>query len=106
MEDDANFTKRMRELVEDGYIVFDKFGRWRVTKKGLACLLASADRAVKTNAQECTWPTDLSDELLAGERLDVRPLFQHDEIMLASWRNCLRLLEALPVWEQQLLMRL
>ena len=54
MEDDANFTKRMRELVEDGYLVFDKFGRWRVTENGLACLLASADRAVKTNAQERT----------------------------------------------------
>ena len=54
MEDDANFTKRMRELVEDGYLVFDKFGRWRVTEKALACLLASADRAVKTNAQERT----------------------------------------------------
>jgi len=50
MEDDANFTKRMRELVEDGYIVFDKLGRWRVTEKGLACLMASADRAVKINA--------------------------------------------------------
>ena len=54
MEDDANFTKRMRELVEDGYLVFDKFGRWRVTEKAFACLLASADRAVKTNAQERT----------------------------------------------------
>jgi hypothetical protein len=54
MEDDANFTKRMRELVDDGYVVFDKFGRWRVTEKGLACLLASADRVVKTNAQERT----------------------------------------------------
>jgi hypothetical protein len=29
MEDDANSKKRMRELVEDGYIVFDKLGRWR-----------------------------------------------------------------------------
>ena len=26
MRHDANFTKRMRELVEDGYVVFDKFG--------------------------------------------------------------------------------
>jgi predicted transcriptional regulator len=43
-------TKRMRELVEDGYIAFDKFGRWRVTESGLACLMACADRAVKTNA--------------------------------------------------------
>jgi predicted transcriptional regulator len=50
MEDDANFTKRMRELIEDGYIAFDKLGRWRVTEKGLACLMASADRAVKINA--------------------------------------------------------
>jgi hypothetical protein len=50
MEDDANFTKRTRELVEDGYIVFDKLGRWRVTEKGLACLMASVDRAVKINA--------------------------------------------------------
>jgi len=50
MNDDANFTKRMRELVEDGYVVFDKFGRWRVTEKG-SCLMASADRAaVKINA--------------------------------------------------------
>jgi hypothetical protein len=54
MEDDANFTRRMRELVDDGYLVFDKFGRWSVTEKGLACLLASADRAVKTKAQERT----------------------------------------------------
>ena len=30
MRDDANFTKRMRELVEDGYLVFAKLGRWRV----------------------------------------------------------------------------
>ena len=52
MKDDANFTKRMRELVEDGYIAFDKFGRWRVTEKGLACLMASADRAVKINAHQ------------------------------------------------------
>jgi hypothetical protein len=54
MEDDANFTRRMRELVDDGCLVFDKFDRWRVTEKGLACLLASADRAAKTNAQERT----------------------------------------------------
>ncbi len=46
MEDEANFKKRMRELVEDRYIVFDKFGRWRVTQKGLACLIACADRSV------------------------------------------------------------
>ena len=26
MKDEANFKKRMRELVEDGYIVFDKMG--------------------------------------------------------------------------------
>ena len=52
MEDDANFKKRMRELVEDGYIVFDKLGRWRVTEKGLACLLACADRQVKINASQ------------------------------------------------------
>ena len=50
MEDDANFKKRMRELVDDGYIVFDKLGRWRVTEKGLACLLACADRQVKITA--------------------------------------------------------
>jgi hypothetical protein len=50
MKDDVKFTKRMRELVEDGYIAFDKFGRWRVTESGLACLMACADRAVKTNA--------------------------------------------------------
>jgi hypothetical protein len=50
MRDDANFTKRMRELVEDGYIAFDKLGRWRVTERGLACLMAYADRAVKMNA--------------------------------------------------------
>ena len=50
MKDEANFKKRMLELVEDGYIVFDKMGRWRVTEKGLACLMASADRAVKINA--------------------------------------------------------
>jgi hypothetical protein len=49
-EDEANFKKRMRELVEDRYIVFDKFGRWRVTEKGLACLIACADRPVKINA--------------------------------------------------------
>jgi predicted transcriptional regulator len=35
MKDDANFTKRMRELVEDGYIAVDKFCRWRVTERGL-----------------------------------------------------------------------
>jgi hypothetical protein len=52
MEDDANFKKRMRELVEDGYIVFDKLGRWRVTEKGLACLLACADRQVKMTASQ------------------------------------------------------
>ena len=45
MKDEANFKKRMLELVEDGYIVFDKMGRWRVTEKGLACLIACADRA-------------------------------------------------------------
>ena len=50
MRDDANFAKRMRELVEDGYIAFDKFGRWRVTETGLACLMAYADRPVNTNA--------------------------------------------------------
>ena len=50
MKDEANFKKRMRELVEDGYIIFDKLGRWRVTEKGLACLIACADRAVKMNA--------------------------------------------------------
>jgi predicted transcriptional regulator len=47
MKDDANFSKRMRELVQDGYIAFDKFGRWRVTERGLACLMAYADRAVE-----------------------------------------------------------
>ena len=52
MRDDANFTKRMRELVEDGYLVFDKLGRWRVTEKGLACLLACADRQVMINASQ------------------------------------------------------
>ena len=52
MEDDANITKRMRELVEDSYIAFDKLGRWRVTEKGLACLLACADRGVKTSASQ------------------------------------------------------
>ena len=41
-QDDLNFSKRMRELVEDGYIVFSKFGRWRVTEKGLTCLIACA----------------------------------------------------------------
>jgi hypothetical protein len=50
MKDDVNITKRMRELVEDGYIAFDRFGRWRVTEEGLACLMAYADRAVKINA--------------------------------------------------------
>ena len=59
MKDDANFSKRMRELVEDGYIAFDKFGRWRVTERGLACLMAYADRAVKTNAARDV-PTDHS----------------------------------------------
>jgi len=55
MDDDLNFKKRMRELVEDGYIVFDKLGRWHVTEKGLACLIACADRAVKMNwSQERT----------------------------------------------------
>jgi hypothetical protein len=49
-QDDANFNKRMRELVEDGYIVFSKFGRWRVTEKGLTCLIAYADRPVKVDA--------------------------------------------------------
>ena len=52
MSDDANFKKRMRELVEDGYVAFDKLGRWRVTEKGLACLMASADRAVKIKASQ------------------------------------------------------
>jgi len=52
MNDDANFRKRMRELVEDGYVAFDKLGRWRVTEKGLACLMASADRAVKIKASQ------------------------------------------------------
>ena len=52
MNDDASFKKRMRELVDDGYIAFDKLGRWRVTEKGLACLLACADRAVKINAPQ------------------------------------------------------
>ena len=50
MEDDASFKKRMRELEGDGYIAFDKLGRWRVTEKGLACLLACADRQVKITA--------------------------------------------------------
>ena len=50
MNDDASFKKRMRELVEDGYIALDKLGRWRVTEKGLACLIACADRTVKINA--------------------------------------------------------
>ena len=27
MRDDANFKRRMRELVDDGYLAFDKFGR-------------------------------------------------------------------------------
>jgi hypothetical protein len=48
--DDINFKKRMLELVEDGYIVFDKFGRWRVTAKGLTCLIAYAERPIKINA--------------------------------------------------------
>jgi predicted transcriptional regulator len=50
MNDDASFKKRMRELVGDGYIAFDKLGRWRVTEKGLACLIACADRTMKINA--------------------------------------------------------
>jgi hypothetical protein len=49
-QDDINFKKRMLELVADGYIIFDKFGRWRVTEKGLACLIAYADRPMKINA--------------------------------------------------------
>jgi predicted transcriptional regulator len=52
MNDDASFKKRMRELVDDGYIAFDKLGRWRVTEKGLACLIACADRSVKINAHQ------------------------------------------------------
>ena len=52
MNDDASFKKRMRELVDDGYIAFDKLGRWRVTEKGLACLIACADRTVKINAPQ------------------------------------------------------
>ena len=52
MKDEANFKKRMLELVGDGYIVFDKMGRWRVTEKGLTCLIACADRAVKINASQ------------------------------------------------------
>jgi hypothetical protein len=51
-QDDANFNKRMRELVEDGYIAFSKFGRWRVTEKGLTCLIAYADRPVKVDAPQ------------------------------------------------------
>jgi len=50
MKDEANFKKRMRELVEDGYVVVDKMGPWRVTEKGLTCLIACADRAVKISA--------------------------------------------------------
>ena len=49
-QDEANFRKRMLELVEDGYIAFNKFGRWRVTEKGLACLIACADRSVRISA--------------------------------------------------------
>ena len=52
MRDGANFKKRMRELVEDRYVAFDKLGRWRVTEKGLACLIACADRSVKINAHQ------------------------------------------------------
>ena len=67
MRHDANFTKRMRELVEDGYVVFDKFGRWRVTEKGLACLIACADRTVKINApQERTSCADHFNDYLVG----------------------------------------
>jgi hypothetical protein len=51
-DDDVNFNKRMRELVEDGYIAFSKFGRWRVTEKGLACLIAYAERPLKINAPQ------------------------------------------------------
>jgi predicted transcriptional regulator len=58
MEDDANFKKRMRELVDDGYIVFDKLGRWRVTEKGLACLLACADRQAKITASQERTPSN------------------------------------------------
>jgi hypothetical protein len=55
-DDDVNFNKRMRELVEDGYIAFSKFGRWRVTEKGLACLIAYAERPLKINApQDRIW---------------------------------------------------
>jgi hypothetical protein len=55
-QDDVNFKKRMLELVEDGYIVFDKFGRWRVTEKGLTCLIACAERPVKISAlHERNW---------------------------------------------------
>jgi hypothetical protein len=49
-EEAANFNKRMRELVMDGYVGFDKTGRWRVTDKGLACLMACADRSVGISA--------------------------------------------------------
>jgi hypothetical protein len=52
LQDDVNFAKRMRELVEDGYIAFSKFGRWRVTQKGLACLIACAERPLKINASQ------------------------------------------------------
>jgi predicted transcriptional regulator len=48
--DDINFKKRIHELVEDGYIVFDKFGRWRVTEKGLTFLIAYAERPIKVSA--------------------------------------------------------
>jgi hypothetical protein len=47
---DVIFKKRMLELLEDGYIVFSKFGRRRDTEKGLACLIACAERPVKINA--------------------------------------------------------
>ena len=32
--------------------MIDKLGRWRVTEKGLACLMASADRAVKIKVSQ------------------------------------------------------
>ena len=51
-QDDLNFNKRIRELAEDGYIVFSKFGRWRVTEKGLTCLIACAERPVKVTAPQ------------------------------------------------------
>jgi hypothetical protein len=52
LQDDVNFAKRMRELAEDGYISFSKFGRRRVTEKGLACLIARAERPLKINASQ------------------------------------------------------